>query len=109
MVITINIYYTGKNGSAKAFAKEMIDLGIVADIRKEEGNLRYEYYTSFNDPETILLIDRWINQEALDAHHNSKMMQKIIELRNKYDLTMKVERFVDDVDIPKIDEKFIRK
>lgn len=35
MTLTINIYHTGKNGSAKAFAKEMIDSEIVNDIRKE--------------------------------------------------------------------------
>ncbi len=35
MTLTINIYYTGKNGSAKAFAKEMIDSEIVDDVRKE--------------------------------------------------------------------------
>ena len=35
MTLTINIYHTGKNGSAKAFAKEMIDSEIVDDIRKE--------------------------------------------------------------------------
>lgn len=109
MALTINIYYKGKNGSAKAFAAEMISSRIVDDIRKEEGNLKYEYFTSFTDPETILLIDKWTNQEALDAHHNSKMMQHIIELRNKYDLSMKIERFVDDIDNFKIDEKFIKK
>ena len=109
MAITINIYYTGKNGSAKEFAKEMIASGIVDDIRKEKGNLKYEYFSSLNDSETILLIDRWVNQEALDIHHKSEMMRKIIDLRNKYDLKMKVERFVDDVDFPKTDEKYIRK
>lgn len=109
MAITINIYYTGKNGSAKEFAKEMIASGIVDDIRKEKGNLKYEYFSSLNDSKTILLIDRWVNQEALDIHHKSEMMRKIIDLRNKYDLKMKVERFVDDVDVPKTDEKYIRK
>lgn len=109
MAITINIYYTGKNGSAKEFAKEMIASGIVDDIRKEKDNLKYEYFSSLNDSETILLIDRWVNQEALDIHHKSEMMRKIIDLRNKYDLKMKVERFVDDVDVPKTDEKYIRK
>ena len=51
----------------------------------------------------------WENQEALDAHHNSKIMKRIIELRNKYYLMMKVERFIDDNNIPKSDDKFIRK
>lgn len=87
----------------------MIASGIVDDIRKEKGNLKYEYFCSLNDTETILLIDRWVNQEALDIHHKSEMMRKIIDLRNKYDLKMKVERFVDDVDVPKTDEKYIRK
>lgn len=87
----------------------MIASGIVDDIRKEKGNLKYEYFCSLNDTETILLIDRWVNQEALDIHHKSEMMRKIIDLRNKYDLKMKVERFVDDVDVPKTDEKYIIK
>ena len=43
-MITIHLYYTGKNGSARRFAEEMTGSGIAADIRAEEGNLRYEYY-----------------------------------------------------------------
>ncbi len=42
MAITINIYYTGKNGSAKEFAKEMTETGVVSAIRNEPGNLKYE-------------------------------------------------------------------
>ena len=40
---------------------------------------------------------------------SARMMRKIIDLRTKYDLKMKVERFVDDVDVPKTDEKYISK
>ncbi len=57
--LTINIYYTGKNGSARKFAEEMISSGIVDKIRKEEGNLKYDYFFPMNDNETILLIDSW--------------------------------------------------
>jgi quinol monooxygenase YgiN len=93
MAFTINIYYTGSNGSAKKFAEEMISSGIVSEIRSKKGNLRYEYFSPLDDDETILLIDCWENQEALDEHHNSDTMAKIMELRNKYDLHMKVERY----------------
>lgn len=109
MAITINIYYTGEKGSAKAFAKEMVDSGIVNEIRAEAGNLKYEYFTSYDDPETVLLIDRWASQNALDSHHKSQMMRKIRELRDKYDLKMRVERFVDDIEAPKSDDKYVRK
>ena len=106
-MITVNIRYTGTKGSAKAFADEMISSGTVAAIRSEEGNLRYEYYMPFDDVETVLLIDSWRDQEAIDLHHASPMMKTIAALREKYDLHMTVERFVSE-DIG-TDEKYIRR
>ena len=108
MGITVNIYYTGKNGSARKFAEEMIKSGTVENIRSESGNLRYEYFQPINDPETILLIDSWRDQAAIDIHHTSPMMQKIAALREKYGLKMKVERYIpDDVEFSDADRKFI--
>ena len=108
MSITVNLRYTGKDGSARRFAEEMASSGTVVAIRNEAGNLRYEYYESLDDPETILLIDSWENQKAIDVHHASPMMQKIMELREKYDLHMTVERFVSDDTMPDSDKSFIR-
>lgn len=109
MAITINIYYTGENGNARKFAEEMEQSGTVSTIRAEEGNLRYEYFYPKDDPETVLLIDSWTSQEAIDKHHLSPMMNKITELRNKYDLHMKVERYIEDKTISEQDKNFIRK
>ena len=110
MAITVNLRYTGKDGSAKKFAEEMEASGTVDAIRAEAGNLRYEYWVSFDDPETVLLIDSWENQAAIDAHHASPMMKTIAELRDKYDLHMTFERYVsDEADMPEGDQKFIRK
>lgn len=108
MPITVNLRYTGINGNALKFAQEMISSGTVAAIRAEKGNLKYEYFQSLDDPETILLIDSWTNQEAIDAHHASPMMAKIAELREKYDLHMAVERYVN-AETPESENKFIRK
>ncbi len=109
MAITVNIYYSGEGESAKKFAEEMHASGIVGAIRAEEGNIKYEYFFPFDDPQTVLLIDSWKDQSSLDKHHVSPMMTKIIELRNKYNLHMKVERYVSDTDgIPPTDKKFIR-
>ena len=91
-MITVNIYYTGRNGSARAFAEEMVASGVVSD-----------------DPETVLLIDQWRDQAAIDAHHASPMMAGIAALREKYDLHMKVERFDSSGNgIPEKDREFIR-
>ena len=109
MAITVNLRYTGKKGNARRFAGEMTDSGTVAAIRAEAGNQRYEYYQSLDEPETVLLIDQWRDQAAIDAHHASPMMATITALREKYDLHMTVERFVsDESGMPESDRSFIR-
>ena len=109
-MITIHLYYSGVNGAARAFAEEMVQSGTAAAIRAEDGNLRYAYFFPMDDPETVLLIDQWRDQAAIDAHHASPMMGRIAALREKYDLHMRVERFVsDDSGLPEKDMKFIKK
>ena len=108
MAITVNLYYTGKNGSARKFAEEMESSGTAAAIRAEAGNRRYEYFFPMNDPETVLLIDSWEDQAAIDLHHASPIMEKIAALREKYDLHMRAERYID-AEAPETEDRFIRK
>ena len=108
MSITVNLRYTGTDGNARKFAEEMVSSGTVDAIRAEDGNLRYEYYQSMDDPETILLIDSWANQEAIDKHHATPMMDTIAKLREKYDLHRTVDRYTA-VDTPETENQFIRK
>ena len=107
--ITIHITYTGDGQNAKRFMEEMIRTGVVEHIRQEPGNMGYDYYIPVSDPRSVLLIDSWENQEALDKHHSSPMMKEIAKLREKYDLHMTAERFVSDTNgIPQKDSEFIR-
>ena len=109
MSIVVHLYYTGESENARKFAEEMEKSGVAARIRAEAGNERYEYFLPMGDPETVLLIDRWRDQAAIDAHHASPMMGEIAALREKFDLHMRVERYVDEGGAPAGDERFIRK
>ena len=106
-MITVHLYYRGTGGAARAFAGEMEASGVADAIRAEEGNLGYRYYQPLDDPETVLLIDSWRDQAAIDAHHASPMMAQLAALREKYDLHMTVERFGSGAD--DTDDRFIRK
>lgn len=109
MSVIVHIYYTGTGGNARKFAEEMESSRTAAAIRAEEGNLRYEYFLPMADTETVLLVDCWKDQQAIDRHHASPMMNTIIELREKYDLHMKVERYVsDEGGIPESDSRYIK-
>ncbi len=109
MAITVNLYYTGADGAAKKIAESMRFSGTVDKIKAEPGNLKYDYFFPMDDPETVLLIDSWEDQASIDAHHASPMMQTIMELREKFDLHMRVERYLSDDGLPAKDEVFIRK
>ncbi|WOY89097.1 antibiotic biosynthesis monooxygenase [Ligilactobacillus murinus] len=108
MSLTINIFYTGVGQNAQKFVKEMETSGLADKIRAQVGNERYEYYLSLEDPQTVLLIDQWTGQAALDRHHASEMMDEIVKLRDKYELHMQVQNYVPTKAATK-DEKFIRK
>ena len=85
MSFSMNILYRGENGNAAAFAREMQESGTAERIRKFRGCLGYEYFISLSDPETVLLIDRWEDQKALDTYHASPIMAEVAALREKYD------------------------
>ena len=93
MSITNNILYIGKN--AIDFMNEMIDSGVVDEIRKIDGILKYDYFVSPSDSNVVLLVDSFINQEALDNYHKSDVMKKVMEIRNKYDLKMEVKKYTE--------------
>lgn len=105
-MITLHLFYTGAPGAARRFAGEMEASGVAQKIRQEPGNLRYAYFQPLDDPDTILLIDAWQDQAAIDAHHASPMMAELSRLREKYDLHMTVERFVSEA--LGADARFIR-
>lgn len=105
MTLTINILYKGKD--SKKFAKEMTEKGIVERIRAQKGNIRYEYYQSLERDDEILLLDIWENQESLDIHHQSPMMDEIMKLREKYDVKMEVHKYQEIKESN--DDKYIRK
>lgn len=106
-MIVIQLLYRGNHGKAKAFAEEMLSSGLVASIRAEAGNLGYDYFFPMEDPDALLLVDRWESQASLDAHHASPMMGQIAALREKYDLHMVVEKLTPIA--TSADEAFIRR
>ncbi|MBQ4104123.1 MAG: antibiotic biosynthesis monooxygenase [Clostridia bacterium] len=96
MSIALNLYYKGKNGAAKMFMEEMEKSGLADKARNKDGNEGYEYFYSVRDKEMILLVERWKDDGALHFHHNSEDMRKQAKLKDKYELTLEVKRYVSE-------------
>ena len=56
-MITVNIRYTGSNGSARAFADEMITSGTVAAIRAEEVGVHSVWLRGFDSQQVAEVFD----------------------------------------------------
>ncbi len=93
-MIAILVSYKSENGAARGFAEEMESSGLAAQVRAEDGCIRYDYYVPLGDPDGLLLSEGWRDQAALDAHRDGAVMQKIKALRTeKYPLTMSAELY----------------
>ncbi len=95
-MIVLNVYYKGENGNAKRFAEEMEKSGIAPSVRAEEGNIEYAYFSSLGDDETVILVEKWESQRALDLHQAQKKMKTIAALRTDLGLSVCVERYASD-------------
>lgn len=102
--ITINIRYTAENGNVRKYVEEMESSGIAARIRAVEGCLGYEYFFPADDPNGLLLIDSWENQEALNRYHSSPAMTDAAALREKYGLGGRTVRMFTPVTPPRRQE-----
>lgn len=91
--ITINIRYNAPDGNALKYMKEMETTGFADSIRAIPGCLRYDYFIPQDDPQSVLLIDCWEDQQALNRYHSSPVMKKTETLRAKYQLERKAEMF----------------
>lgn len=56
--LTIIVRYTTKSGLAKTFSDEVLKLGILPEIRKEDGCEEYSYYLSAENPSEVVLLER---------------------------------------------------
>lgn len=89
------VLYGKKRGGERVCKRNGI-VGYCGKVRNEKGNLGYEYFFSQKDEETVLLVDKWADEGAIDVHHKSEMMKEIARLRDKYKLRLKVEKFIKE-------------
>ncbi len=95
-MIVLNVYYKGENGNAKRFVGKMEESGIAPSVRTEEGNIAYAYFSALGDDETVILVEKWASQRALDLHQAQEKMKTIARLRTDLGLSVCVERYMSD-------------
>ena len=61
--LLILVTYKLKSGMRDAFLKTMSESGILEEVLKEDGIVRYHYYLDESNPDIILLVEEWLTAE----------------------------------------------
>ena len=85
-MFTIYVTYKGSDRAAvEGFYKEIREIGIDVLSRKEDGNVRYEYYWPAERENQLFLL------EAQQIHSQQAHFKKLGELKEKYGVETSIE------------------
>ena len=84
-LFNIYVIYTAKDADSRTkFLQELHDSGVVAAVRAEDGCLRYDYYTSYQDDVTILLVEQWESEHHQKVHITQPHIATLRQIKEKY-------------------------
>ena len=90
-MIILNVIYTVKEGQRRALYEALTPKAEY--FRREAGNLRYDYFSSCEDENCLLLLEWWENAEALAAHSKTETFAALKEIKEKFVLDTSIQKF----------------
>ena len=92
---SIFVTYHCKPGQRDAFYHAITENGIDGKSRAENGNSRYEYFYSLDDPDTLFLAEAWADEESHAAHKASDTNKLLQNLKAEFCIGSDVVRHVE--------------
>ena len=91
--LILHVTYRCKEGAAEEFVRAVKESGAQALVRAEDGCLQYDYLISMEERDTVVLLEKWRDSDALASHLRQPHMATIQELKARYTLDSSVERY----------------
>ena len=91
--IILHVYYRCKSGVAQDFVRAIKESGAQDLVRAEDGCIQYDYTLSLEEPDTVVLLEKWRDSDALAAHMQQPHMETIKELKSRFALDTVIERY----------------
>ena len=90
--LILYVRYTAKPGCRESFVRDIVEKGILTQIRQEDGCLRYDYFLSAERPDEILLAEQWASPEQQEIHLRQPHMARLQQLKTAYIAETAVQR-----------------
>ena len=93
-MIVLNVTYKCKPEMREEFLEAIMTEGVDVASRAEEGNIKYDYYTPLEGDDELLLLEKWVDDAALDLHREQPHFARLGELKNEYVLETVIDKFI---------------
>lgn len=80
-MLLLNVTYTMKPGMRETFLQQVQAQGILDAVRHEDGCLQYDYYLPVEASDTLLLVERWRDRAAQQAHLTTPHMAALGKIK----------------------------
>ena len=91
--ITLNVTYNLKNKKREEFIAALDEMGMADRSRLEDGCIMYEYFSSSEDENKLLLVEKWVNPAAQRAHMETAHFAELKAIESEYVLDTLVEKY----------------
>ncbi len=89
----LNVTYKCKAGMREKFLEAVRAEGLDAASRAEAGNIKYDFYFAYDDPDEMFLFEKWRDEEAVKSHNAEPHFRRMGELKTEYVLETVLERY----------------
>lgn len=93
--LVLAVEYRSFENKAKSFLAEVKSSGVLGEILKEEGLIRYEYFLNAENPDVIFLYEEWASEEYQKKHLTTENMLKLKEIKDKYIEKTSIRKLTD--------------
>ena len=80
----LTVTYTAKDGYAKQFVEDLEHSGVAQAVRAEDGCIRYDYYYSAKNENTVFLFEEWESENHQQVHLTQPHIATLKEIKEKY-------------------------
>lgn len=92
-MLVLNVIYKCAPGKREEFHDLVRSEGIDTASRNEEGNFKYEFFMSTEDPDDILLIEFWKDKDAWLNHRTLPHYAKLDEIKEGRVLSAEIRKY----------------
>lgn len=82
--LTVLVTYTVRPGTGRAFLRQVVQRGLLDQIRREDGCQRYDYYLPADGADHVLLVEQWASAGQQAVHIKQPHMKELFALQKEY-------------------------